>query len=79
MNLPTEFSSGSVGKGDGVSWGGIAVLDFPPEWMRFCPVCQRETHFIAQIELVNGLFGICANCGDERVVPYTRTVSEESF
>jgi hypothetical protein len=53
---------------------GLAVLHPQVEFMRFCPKCQEETRFIAQIEMLNGLYGCCANCGDERVVPYTRTV-----
>jgi hypothetical protein len=81
MNLPTDLPHlpGSVGaeSGDGeLSRGGAAVLNFAVEWMRFCPVCQKQTRFIGQIELENGLLGICASCGDERVAPYTRMVSE---
>ena len=88
MNLPIEFPhrmSASVGgkpeDGDGLR-GGLAVLNFaqlevPIEWMRFCAVCQSEQRFVAQIEVGNGVFGCCANCGDERVVPFTRTVESE--
>ncbi|HUD64678.1 MAG TPA: hypothetical protein VMQ17_08875 [Candidatus Sulfotelmatobacter sp.] len=73
---PTAFPS--VGPEDGCpNVRGLAVLhplNQPVEFMRFCPKCQEETRFIAQIEMLNGLWGCCANCGDERVVPYTRTV-----
>jgi len=76
MSLPIDEPTAAVGKDEGgVSWGGVAALEPYVEFMRFCPVCQLETRFIAQIELLNGLYGCCANCGDESVAPFTRTVS----
>jgi len=79
MNSPTDSPElpRSVGPEDGTPMRGLAVLhplNQPVEFMRFCPHCQEETRFIAQIEMLNGLWGCCANCGDERVVPYTRTM-----
>ena len=55
---------------------GLAALDPHREFMRFCEVCESEQRFVAQFELGNGLWGCCTTCGDERVVPYTRTVIE---
>jgi hypothetical protein len=83
MNLPIESvppHRDAIGKNEGgVSWGGVAALEPYVEFMRFCTHCNQETRFIAQIEMLNGLFGCCANCGDESVAPYTRTVNNSVF
>jgi hypothetical protein len=85
MSLPTGASpqqSESVGIADGVSSrGGGAALDSHAlvthvEFMRFCPHCNEDTRFIAQIEMLHGLYGCCANCGDESLAPFTRTVGD---
>jgi hypothetical protein len=72
-----------VGNQDGERLSGeeIAVLasleiDPPRRVMLPCYQCGRETEFLAQFEMANGLWGCCLGCGEERLVPYTRTVSE---
>lgn len=81
MSLPTErfptLLNVSVGdESGGSSRGGVAALDPHREFMRECPACGRHARFIAEIELANGLYVTCIECGDQRVVPYTRTISE---
>lgn len=78
--LPSESPTapGSVGMlgGGGESLGGLAVLEHPVEWMRFCEVCQSEQCFVAEFVFANGLFARCTKCGDERVAAFTRTTTE---
>jgi hypothetical protein len=82
MNSPIDVSAISIGDlescGEGEAQHTLAALGLSLnpaiEYMRDCPACGRLARFIAEIELVNGLFGTCANCGDQRVVRYTRTV-----
>lgn len=79
MSLPTEASpSRSVGDEDGSPWGGTAVLVTPIEWMRFCSACESEQRFVADQECDYGLVGRCANCREERFVPFTRTTGRSS-
>lgn len=54
---------------------GIAFLDVPIEWMRFCPTCGRETRHIAYCESAAGLFTVCPDCGDDRLVPFSRATA----
>lgn len=51
-------------------------LDPPKEFPHACYPCGRETTWLAQYEFVGGWWSICLGCGEERLVPYTRTVSE---
>lgn len=79
MNLLTENPSSaprSVSVEGGGSPGGVAALDIPVEWMRWCEVCHEERRFVACIVLQNGLLGECVACGDPRVSPFTRVNSE---
>lgn len=76
MNLPTD--SCDVGLEDGALRGGSAVLVVPIEWMRFCSACESEQRFVADQECDFGLVGRCANCGEERFVPFTRTTGRAS-
>ena len=55
---------------------GIAVLDLPVEWMRFCGHCDSEQRFVAGWICDAGLVGCCAVCGAESVAPFTRMNSE---
>jgi hypothetical protein len=58
---------------------GVEPLHIPIEWMRFCYSCNREAIFVANHECVFGLIGRCTHCGDERVSPFTRTISESAW
>jgi hypothetical protein len=44
--------------------------------MRYCALCESEQRFFADQECALGLVGHCVNCGEERFVPFTRTVTE---
>jgi len=82
VHSPTEKSPvpcrpvGAEGGRSSLAALGFAELKVPVEWPRFCPVCLSKQNFIGQIEVGNGLFGCCSNCGDERVAPWTRTTWE---
>jgi len=53
---------------------GVAPLDTPVEFMRYCYACDSDQLFIADRSCLTGLVGRC-KCGDERIVPFTRTNS----
>lgn len=55
----------------------FAVLDLPLEDQLWCDVCECEEKF-TRVFVVPGLgmLGCCIGCGNERVIRYTRTVSE---
>jgi len=55
---------------------GIDFLSSPVEWMRYCPVCQKESRFVADRICASGLIGNCSGCGDERIAAFTRTNAE---
>jgi hypothetical protein len=55
---------------------GIAVLDHPVEWMRFCTICAEPRRFVAEAQLLNGYYGECLGCGTKSVAPFTRAISE---
>jgi hypothetical protein len=79
MTLPTEerFPCSSVGtEGEDGDRGGIAVLDHPVEWMRFCQRCESEQRFLAECFCAGGLLAHCANCGDAVIARWTRTTTE---
>lgn len=78
MSFPTETSCEySAGLKDGTFLGReVAVLERPVEWMRYCEACDGEKKFVAEMECATGLIGHCANCGDERLVPFTRSTGE---
>lgn len=42
-----------------------------------CMNCGGEENFVAVFECESGRLGYCEGCGDEKFVPFTRTVSEE--
>ena len=57
------------------------VVDITPlatkvEFPRQCLKCESEQTFVAGWECDRGLVGYCMGCGDEWVVPFTRTNSE---
>ncbi len=80
MNLLTELlqpPSSSVGRESGdVLAGGLAALEVPKQDMRFCEICDCEQIFCAGWETFDGLMGCCLGCGEERVIPFSRTNSE---
>jgi hypothetical protein len=77
MSFPAETSIDSAGLEDGGFLGReLVVLEHPVEWMRYCEVCQSEQRFVADMECASGLIGHCANCGEGKRVPFTRTVGE---
>lgn len=81
MTLPTDQTSvASVGGEDGVppEASVLAHLQLSPP-QRFtlpCYQCGKASEFLAQFEFPQGLWGVCLGCGEERLVPYTRTVEE---
>lgn len=42
-----------------------------PLW---CKRCGREHEFLFDVEFQNGILATCQHCGDEQVIPYTRSV-----
>lgn len=55
----------------------VAPLPLPIEFMRFCYACEGEHAFVLEQICASGHVGRCLNCGDERIVPFTRTTMEE--
>jgi len=55
---------------------GIEPLQAPVEWMRYCEACQEDQRFIADLRCDSGLIARCSKCGDERVVPFSRSEGE---
>lgn len=76
MRLPTAVAIDPVGGGEGDAPGRVVALSTPVESMRFCFVCELEEVFIAGWTCDTGLLGCCLGCGDERIIPFTRTNSE---
>lgn len=76
MNSPTEAMVLVGGVEAAISLGGIAVLDPPIVLDKFCPECGEDTRFVIEFRFANGLFGTCTRCGQERVAPFTRAISE---
>ena len=79
MNLPTEnptpFSVG--GEDGGVFRGSVAVLDSSIyRDMRWCVGCAGEQVFLEVYEFSGGRVGVCLGCGEEKLIPFTRTNSE---
>lgn len=76
MNSPADNISppgNAGGQGGEHQYWILAALGVPVEWMRFCTTCDSEQRFVADRECSYGLVGSCANCGEERVVPFSRT------
>jgi rRNA maturation endonuclease Nob1 len=42
----------------------------------WCVKCGGPQTFVAVMEFESGRLGFCLGCGDERVEPFTRSVSE---
>ena len=76
QNRPTDSPPlpQSVGPEDGDHVRGLAVLHPMQEVSLPCYYCGRETTFLAQFAFPQGWWGVCMSCGDERLVPYTRTM-----
>jgi hypothetical protein len=81
MTLPTECYSIQVGSPGrrrfvfpGGNLGGVAALETRVEFQRFCEKCDCLQTFVAGWECQEGLVGVCLGCGDERVMPFTRTI-----
>jgi hypothetical protein len=79
MTSPTEPTTNPIAVGSesgDLLRGGVAALETPVEWMRFCPVCECETRFMAGWACDSGLIGFCLWCGAEAVIPFSRMNSE---
>lgn len=72
---PSPVSENDEG-GDRSNQGGVAVLEIPIEWMRWCESCDSEQRFVAGWICDAGLVGCCAVCGAESVARFTRVNSE---
>jgi hypothetical protein len=67
----------SVGvTGGEASEGGFAVLGLIHQEPRWCANCGGEQTFVPVYEMECGRLGYCLGCGEEKVVPFTRTNSE---
>lgn len=56
---------------------GIAVLDsFIHRDSRWCVRCGGPQLFVEVYECEAGRVGVCFGCGEERVIPFSRTNSE---
>lgn len=51
-------------------------LETQIEFMRFCEKCDCEQIFTAVLECQSGHVGCCQGCGDERLIPFSRSISE---
>ena len=79
MTLLTEAiasSPHSVGNGGGEETHGFAVLGLIHQEPRWCANCGGEQTFVPVYEIHIGRVGYCLGCGEERVVPFSRTNSE---
>jgi hypothetical protein len=55
----------------------VAPLDpFLYQRMRWCGNCGGEQVFVEVFECEAGRMGFCMGCGNERVIPFSRTNSE---
>lgn len=54
----------------------VAILDPPIEDMRYCEQCDGVTRCVAEVLCGSGHVFYCTRCGDERIAPYTREISE---
>jgi hypothetical protein len=46
----------------------------PQPYPLWCEKCAATLQFLFIVELQNGFLVTCQGCGDERVIPYTRTM-----
>jgi hypothetical protein len=81
MSLLAETSSTSSFLSAGFEFGeflgrGLAVLETPVEWQRFCDVCECDRRFLAEFVCADGLLCHCTMCLDQRIAPFTRTTTE---
>jgi hypothetical protein len=80
MTLLTETPSAStphsVGKEGGEVHACFAVLGLAHQEPRWCANCGGEQTFVPVYEIYQGRVGYCLGCGEERVVPFSRTNSE---
>ncbi len=76
--LPGSVGLGSGGEGDGrCAPAALEVLDSDIyRDMRWCSNCGGEQVFVEVYEFESGRMGVCWGCGEERVIPFTRTNSE---
>jgi len=56
--------------------GELTPLQTRVEFMEFCAHCDSEQIFVAAWDCQAGLVGCCIGCGDERIAPFTRAISE---
>jgi len=90
-NLPIDepqfHSVGSEGEGGLISGGEITVLDSDslprsavlPNWVQEnqdCRRCGGPQIVVFAWEVEGGLMGCCLGCGEERFLPFTRTIGE---
>jgi hypothetical protein len=54
----------------------FAVLGLIHQEPRWCANCGGEQTFIPVYEIEHGRVGYCLGCGEEKLVPFTRTNSE---
>lgn len=68
---------GELTSGEGGTTAGVAALDpFLYEEPRWCVNCGGEQRFFPCFEFAGGRVGVCLGCGDERVIPFSRTNAE---
>jgi hypothetical protein len=62
---------------EGSGFPVVAPLDpFLYQRMRWCVNCGGEQVFVEVFECEAGRVGCCLGCGEERVIPFSRTNSE---
>ena len=68
---------GALTSGEERDLAGVAALDpFLYEEPRWCVNCGGEQRFFPCFEFAGGRVGCCLGCGEERVIPFSRTNSE---
>lgn len=66
------FEGGASG-----SPGGIVALDpFIHRQPHWCGKCGGPQTFVVVYEFASGRVGYCDGCGDEKRVPFSRTIAE---
>jgi hypothetical protein len=76
ISLPENSVGGERG-GNAFQGGDVVALDpFVHRSPRWCANCGGPQTFVTVFEFEGGRVGFCDGCGDEKCVPFSRTMSE---
>jgi hypothetical protein len=75
--LTAPIATAPTVSSEGSGFPVVAPLDpFLYQGMRWCVNCAGEQVFVEVFECEAGRVGFCMGCGNERVIPFSRTNSE---